>query len=368
VDDGSADDTVAIVERMAAADPRLRLLRLPQNRGVSEARNLALGEARGDWLAFLDADDRLRPGGLAAMLAAADAGDARAVIGQRISTDGERTWYPRLYDLPDIRQAGRKSLAANPDLLYYAGPAGKLFHRSCAEGLRFEGRMLGDQPWVLRALVRAGDRIIVVERVVYEWHRPHPDRYVPTITSARERSAALGIEAVRMAAVAFEAMAAEFSRAYDPATRARLEARYLERLLRADLETQLRGAVRRRDAALPDLLDALAGFVAHVPTAAAAGSDAVARVALAVPADRWPLLGTSGRAAYRRLLAAALASDAGVLARLRGRTLAPLLRGLGSGSAPTRSIASMLLMVRGLAAAGTIWLRRAIGRAGRPAA
>ena len=93
------------------------------------------------------------PGGLAAMAAVARSTDALAVIGQRILSDGERTWIPKLYDQPDAREPGRKSLVRNPGLMFTASVTGKLFHSTCATGLRFEGRVLGDQPWALRALL-----------------------------------------------------------------------------------------------------------------------------------------------------------------------------------------------------------------------
>lgn len=61
VDDASSDSTAAIVAQMAAADPRVRLLRAPRNGGPSAARNLALDIARGTYIAILDADDRFAP-------------------------------------------------------------------------------------------------------------------------------------------------------------------------------------------------------------------------------------------------------------------------------------------------------------------
>ncbi|WFU85611.1 glycosyltransferase [Bradyrhizobium sp. CIAT3101] len=68
VDDGSTDDTVAIVQ--AIRDPRLRLIKNDAS-GVSAARNLGARGARGDWLMFLDADDRLRPDAVTTLLTAA---------------------------------------------------------------------------------------------------------------------------------------------------------------------------------------------------------------------------------------------------------------------------------------------------------
>jgi len=76
VDDGSTDDTIAIVR--AIRDPRLRLM-TNDSAGVSAARNLGARYASGEWLLFLDADDRLRPGAVAALLAAAR-GAPRAVL------------------------------------------------------------------------------------------------------------------------------------------------------------------------------------------------------------------------------------------------------------------------------------------------
>lgn len=54
VDDGSTDDSVEIVERLAT--PLVRLIR-QENQGVSAARNRAMREAAGEWVALLDGDD-----------------------------------------------------------------------------------------------------------------------------------------------------------------------------------------------------------------------------------------------------------------------------------------------------------------------
>lgn len=60
VDDGSADGSAALVERIAAQDPRVKLLR-NQHGGTARARNTALDVAKGEFLAFIDADDVFHP-------------------------------------------------------------------------------------------------------------------------------------------------------------------------------------------------------------------------------------------------------------------------------------------------------------------
>lgn len=57
IDDGSADHTVEVCTRLAQTNPTIRLLKMPANKGVSAARNVGIGAARGKYLAFLDADD-----------------------------------------------------------------------------------------------------------------------------------------------------------------------------------------------------------------------------------------------------------------------------------------------------------------------
>jgi len=63
VDDGSTDGSAAILDRLAEADGRLRVIR-QENRGLGAARNAGARAARGDRLYFFDSDDLLAPGAL----------------------------------------------------------------------------------------------------------------------------------------------------------------------------------------------------------------------------------------------------------------------------------------------------------------
>lgn len=58
VDDGCTDASPAICDECAAEDDRIRVFHKKKNGGVSAARNLGLKEAKGDYIAFLDVDDR----------------------------------------------------------------------------------------------------------------------------------------------------------------------------------------------------------------------------------------------------------------------------------------------------------------------
>lgn len=63
-DDGSKDDTGAVIAEKYGSDPRVRYLPKP-NGGVSSARNWGIERARGEAIAFLDSDDEWLPDKLA---------------------------------------------------------------------------------------------------------------------------------------------------------------------------------------------------------------------------------------------------------------------------------------------------------------
>jgi glycosyltransferase involved in cell wall biosynthesis len=79
VDDGSTDQTPQILADFAGRDERIRVVR--QHGGVSRARNRGCREARGRYLACLDADDAALPDRLARQVAFLDANPEAAVVG-----------------------------------------------------------------------------------------------------------------------------------------------------------------------------------------------------------------------------------------------------------------------------------------------
>jgi glycosyltransferase involved in cell wall biosynthesis len=83
VDDGSPDDTAARAREVAAEHPgRATVLSVP-NRGASAARNLAFAHSRGRYVQYLDADDVLDSGKVAAQVAVLEAGPPALVASGR---------------------------------------------------------------------------------------------------------------------------------------------------------------------------------------------------------------------------------------------------------------------------------------------
>jgi glycosyltransferase involved in cell wall biosynthesis len=79
VDDGSTDDTAAVAQGHADADPRVRLIR-QQNGGVAAARNTGWRAARSDFIGLVDSDDLWAPELIERQLAALLAGGEQAGV------------------------------------------------------------------------------------------------------------------------------------------------------------------------------------------------------------------------------------------------------------------------------------------------
>jgi len=103
IDDGSADDSISVVE--AASDPRVRLIR-QSHQGVCAARNRGIAEARGRYVAFLDSDDTWA-GSCLERLHAALRAEPDAVLAycgwQNVGVEPERAagFVPPDYEGPD---------------------------------------------------------------------------------------------------------------------------------------------------------------------------------------------------------------------------------------------------------------------------
>src|SRR5918996_1097731 len=97
VDDGSHDGTFAALERIHAADPRVRVVRFKRNFGQHPAMHAGLARARGDIVVTMDGDLQNAPEDIPTLVAAVEAG-ADVASGRRAARHDSwgRTLPPRL--------------------------------------------------------------------------------------------------------------------------------------------------------------------------------------------------------------------------------------------------------------------------------
>jgi glycosyltransferase involved in cell wall biosynthesis len=96
VDDGSCDQTPAIIQRLAQDHPQIHPIILPQNQGKGYAMAEGILHARGEMLLFVDADLlNLSPRHIAILLDAWEEGEADMIVGRRAG----KSALPEFFDL-----------------------------------------------------------------------------------------------------------------------------------------------------------------------------------------------------------------------------------------------------------------------------
>lgn len=97
VDDGSTDDGPERVLARARRDSRVRLIRRERAEGPAAARNAALAEARGRWIAVVDSDDLIHPDRLRRLVETAEACGADVICDDVLSFDDAGIAPPELF-------------------------------------------------------------------------------------------------------------------------------------------------------------------------------------------------------------------------------------------------------------------------------
>jgi glycosyltransferase involved in cell wall biosynthesis len=167
VDDGSTDDTAERLEALAARQPNVRWIRIPNSGWPGRPRNVGIEAARGEYVQFLDQDDGMPPWALEGLYAMGRAQHSDIVIGKvasnfRVVPDG---LFRITRERCSIRDAPLID-SLTPHKLFRTG-----FLRE--HGIAFpEGRRrLEDQLFMVRAYFAAGNVSVLGDRVYYLYAR-----------------------------------------------------------------------------------------------------------------------------------------------------------------------------------------------------
>ena len=198
VDDGSTDQTAVIAERYAITDSRIRVIRLPEHQGVSQARNVCLEESQGEYLAFVDSDDYISSDAMEQFYTKAVRCQADIVLGSI------------LYCYPDGRQmrVGDKSTIFHTNYMIMSGQecfirmqqkgryvpmvCGNLYRTAFVKedaSLHFAGTFHEDEYFTPFALYKA-ERVTDLKKDFY-YYRQHPKSIMHRPDNLEQRIAAL---------------------------------------------------------------------------------------------------------------------------------------------------------------------------------
>ena len=177
VDDGSTDRSSETLAAWAARDSRVIVVAHPENanRGVAASRNLGLSHMRGEYLWFVDADDRVRPGAISHLVAVANEQNADVVA---FNAEETRAGFPTRNVYQQAKPASVVTGEAwvrlscrqkeSPHAVWL-----RFYRRAHLNrcGLHFcEGNGHDDIPWITEGDLRA-QRFVYSDAVLYDYAR-----------------------------------------------------------------------------------------------------------------------------------------------------------------------------------------------------
>lgn len=140
INDGSTDDSRAIIQRYLDADERFRVIDKP-NSGYGASMNLGLDAARGTYVAILESDDFYEPQALQKLVAAAQENDSDVVKADFWLFWSEPAQRRELFHIVDAAQAGRTLRPLEDPAIFFRKPSiwSALYRRSLLveRGIRF---------------------------------------------------------------------------------------------------------------------------------------------------------------------------------------------------------------------------------------
>lgn len=174
IDSGSTDRTLEICRKLAAAEPRIRLL--SSEKGCSNARNKGIDAARGEYLFFLDSDDTIHPA-LLQVLAEAMEKYKAPIGGSGIVNVPQHIWDSFMEKIRSDHSVGQTKFLTNEQALYaifrYMTPinliGGVMIHRELVGDTRFSPELhIGeDFYFIYQNLIKASDVVFLKEKWYY---------------------------------------------------------------------------------------------------------------------------------------------------------------------------------------------------------
>ena len=177
IDDCSTDGSLTIAQHYVQHDSRVQVYQQP-HAGQSAARNLGLKHAKGEYIAFVDADDSLEPDWCERHLAAID------------GVDYVQSGYQRVQGTTVLR-------TKTPVHRYrFISPCMRLYRRACLQGLLFtQGMIYEDVVWSIDLWMRPVTcRLIPYTGYLYTYNpdstssRPHPEARQALFRLLRQRA------------------------------------------------------------------------------------------------------------------------------------------------------------------------------------
>lgn len=153
VNDGSLDGTYSILEKLAGKDERIRIFH-KSNSGVSDARNLGMKKARGEYFTFIDGDDYVNERYLEKLYEQAVKNQAKLVITEwyRYNEKNNLCYYHVLDNDIRVEKLDQDTLLDKSYKLTFTISCAKLYHRSLFENVSFPSGSYYEDSYIMNKI------------------------------------------------------------------------------------------------------------------------------------------------------------------------------------------------------------------------
>lgn len=172
VNDGSTDNSATIINKLLTQDNRFHFIN-SENKGVSNARNLALKQIKGDYILFLDGDDLIHPDKLQQAISNFETKTDLSIVFNTTNyfqDTIENTLYPMEIDA-DLLNFSDMLLYWNEKIIIPIHSA--IIKKSLFEGIEFNTDLTAQEDWLVwLRLFQKNPKVLVLDSVL-SYYRKH---------------------------------------------------------------------------------------------------------------------------------------------------------------------------------------------------
>lgn len=168
VDDGSPDKCGKICDEYAAKDSRIRVIH-KKNGGLSDARNVAIDVAKGEYLTFMDSDDTISEDHIEELYRLVEKYDCKLSICQwQTFREGNELVIKQKLAKEICYQTPREAVTS----MYYQeefdnAACVKLYHKSLFDEIRFPKGLLFEDDYTVYRLLFKSDKVAYSNKITY---------------------------------------------------------------------------------------------------------------------------------------------------------------------------------------------------------
>lgn len=192
VNDGSSDNSVAVIEQFVAQDDRFQFIN-SENKGVSHARNLALKQFKGDFILFLDGDDLIHSGKIQKAISKfQENADLSIVFNQTnyFQDTVENSLYPINID-SQLLNFNDLLLFWNEKIIIPIHSA--IIKKSLFEGIEFNTELTAQEDWLVwLRLFQKNPKVLCLDEVL-SYYRKHNSSRTQSFSLKEDHFKALSI-------------------------------------------------------------------------------------------------------------------------------------------------------------------------------